>query len=78
MADDKENEGYPMEVIVPPHVNDADGGGSGMFAFMHYHVRKNGPNEQMRHHHITRIFKVPFTVQPGATNRNYVDEFGEH
>jgi hypothetical protein len=65
-----------MEEIIPPHVNGADGGVKGLFAYMHYSADRNGPNDKVRRHHLTRIFKTTFLVQPDALNADYIAEFG--
>ena len=66
-----------MEEIIPPHVNGADGGIKGLFSHMHYSADRNGPNDNVRRHHLTRIFNTTFIVQPDAPNADYVAEFGE-
>ena len=67
-----------MDIPVPPHITGADGGGkSGIFGFMHYNVRGGGPNEDVRHHHLGRIYEANFIVGPDAGNGDYVREFGE-
>ena len=66
-----------MEENIPPHVNGADGGIKGLFSYMHYSVDKNGPNDKVRRHNLTRIFNTKFIVQPGSPNSDYIAEFGE-
>ena len=66
-----------MEEIIPSHVNGADDGVKGLFAYMHYSADRNGPNDKVRRHHLTRIFKTTFLVQPDALNADYIAEFGE-
>ena len=65
-----------MEEIIPTHVNGADGGVNGLFAHMLYSVDRNGPNDTVRHHRLTRIFNTTFLVQPDAPNADYIAEFG--
>ena len=65
-----------MEEIIPTHVNGADGGVNGLFAHMLYSVDRNGPNDTVRRHRLTRIFNTTFLVQPDAPNADYIAEFG--
>jgi len=66
-----------MQVIVPLHVNGANGGTNGLFSHMHYSVNRNGPNDKVRRHNLVRIFDTTFIVQAKAPNADYISEFGE-
>jgi len=68
--------GY-MDEIVPPFVTSHEGGGKGLFSFMHYSVDKGGPNDTVRRHNMRKIFETTFTTEPGADNASYVAEYGE-